>query len=290
MSQQEFYADLHNHLGMWKYATDLDRVLSKSSTSFGWRGALGVANWSSFRDEDRFGALVNRGSDVYKLEDIDGRAVLAWRRRHKVEETFVFRADEVETDIGHFLYVGTKLGEIVLSGPKVEWKRSADIARNQGAVILLDHPFHHWGAGNHFIENPADLQYVDGIEVFNGNAEFNLPFLYNGANERAREFFVEQYGLGQTHLGGLVSQDGHKIGEIGLNATFMLGGLDPNDLMGSLRKGIASCTPERLSKHRYNWFLGAVNGFRHGVESIIEIAGTKLSDFGLCEDPKHWGK
>ncbi|MDO8509373.1 MAG: hypothetical protein Q7S27_06860 [Nanoarchaeota archaeon] len=266
MNDKYFYADLHGHLGMWKYKGSFDKVIDIALKRLGTGGALGVDSdpvCNDFRYED----FISKSSEKYIKEDIDGRATRVIDRGDSSNLIYIINGHEVETRIGHFLVSASESYTSFHKGKEADWEKMIEIANKQNSPVFIVHSFSLWGAGKFFEEKEHHLNLFQGIEAANANCYFPLPG-YPRPNNRSAEFFKRVYPF-HSNLGGVVFQDNHKLYEIGRNATRMLGSLDPNNFIQSLSAGIRSCTPDRLEEHKYSPFWGFIGGTHHLFDNIV---------------------
>jgi len=122
--------------------------------------------------------------------------------------------------------ISTPQGDIVILGteelPPKPWTVDGvvDFAKKNAYVSIAAHPFREWGLGE-----AARTSNVDAIEILNGGS------LYS-ANKLAHDLAVE------LHLPGVAGSDSHKPSELFSVYTEVQAGLDVDEILRAVKKGL----------------------------------------------------
>jgi len=85
----------------------------------------------------------------------------------------VIKGQEVPTTEGHLLVLGIDHNRHLKEHKSLEYTLKE--ARNCNGTVIIDHPFYLNGLGNHLRKNLKLFDYIDAIEIHNGEASFGLP-------------------------------------------------------------------------------------------------------------------
>lgn len=201
-------ADLHNHLrtGSDMSRLNFNEVINIASQRLGEYGILGLINFEDKRYE-QFLRLegykrVNLGNGFYVPE----------------KKLLVVKGQEIPTKQGHVIVLGTEKDKHLKSGMDLE--STVEEALKSNGIIIADHPFYHAGLGSYLEQNPSLIEFFDGFEVYNSEAELWVPrLLPRNANKKAMEFYEQIKNYKQIkkelEIGALFCSDGHSLVEIG---------------------------------------------------------------------------
>ena len=215
-------ADLHNHLrtsgnlkdGDFKEAIDCASSRMTNFYACMYDSVLGVVDFEDNRYEKFSNLNKDKGYERFFPGD-EKRVFYVLDKR-----VFVIRGQEVPTKDGHLLVLASKMNTKIKSWRSVE--DTIKEAKDDNAVIVIDHPFYVHGLGNYIQKNPEILNNVDAIEIYNGEAAFGVPFINKPfpqeANKKAQEFY-NKISEDFPKLGAISSSDGHSFYEIGSNWT-----------------------------------------------------------------------
>lgn len=187
-------------------------------------------------------------ADIARTCEIEGIDVLATTDHHTADGAFAFQdwidrhdrdlhviaGEEVMTPDGEI--IGLYLEEEIPSPCPLD--EAIDAIRDQGGLVLLQHPFDPLRHG--LEERSWDIE-PDIVEVFNARTRFD------GANRRAREMATER-GLPMV-----ACSDAHTLGEFG-NAYTEVPEIDPSDpaaLLEAIEQGepVGQRSPAWVSVH-----------------------------------------
>jgi predicted metal-dependent phosphoesterase TrpH len=140
--------------------------------------------------------------------------------------------------------ISTKQGHLIALGTLIEFPKGLDvletiaIAREQGALLILPHPFHmmRHGVGLHF---RSALSSVDAVEVFNSR------YIVGSANRRAAKFAKK---LGKPCVGG---SDAHNARYVGYGKTLVNAEPDISSILEAIRKGDSVATGRKTPLRTY---------------------------------------
>lgn len=262
-------ADLHNHLrtsGRY-YEGDFNRVVEHASRKLGAGAVLGVINFLDWRYEH----LINsKGYERQNLgENKNGIYV-------PEKDIYLIRGQEIPTKEGHLLVLGTGEGSYLKKERKIE--DTIKEAKDQNAIIVVEHPFYLAGLGSYLEKNLELLEQVDAIEIYNSTAAFGLPFspFPFRANKKAQEFYAK-IKQDFPHLGAISSSDGHSFYEVGSSWTEIKKPSN-KDFVSALRDSIRETnlnTPRKTKSsvfgsldHLVDLVLITQIGFRIGLEDF----------------------
>lgn len=257
--------DLHNHLSTYSSRIpSFDKTVDVASEKLQAGGVLGVVNFADRRYED---FVSQAGYDRYDK----GNAVYVPQK-----DLLIVKGQEVQTDKGHILVLGLPKDKHLKFGFMHRLKDALKEAKDEGGVIIADHPFYCHGIGP-YLNAHSDLlaYYFDGIETHNGAAVTFLPGTKSfDANKAAQNFFQTHGKL--SNLGYLVSSDGHSLFEIGSSYKMMPNFDIENEetIRDSIRKGV-NYIPEMSFDRVHKSRLGS---FGH-IGALAFAVG--LSKFGL---------
>jgi hypothetical protein len=131
--------------------------------------------------------------------------------------------------------ISTKQGHLIALGTLTEFPKGLDvletitIAHEQGALLILPHPFHmmRHGVALHF---RSALSSVDAIEVFNSR------YIVGSANRKAAKFAKK---LGKPCVGG---SDAHNARYVGYGKTLVSAKPDITSIFEAIRNGDSVAT------------------------------------------------
>ncbi len=127
--------------------------------------------------------------------------------------------------------ISTQQGDVVVLGteelPPEPWTVEGviDFAREIGMVSVVVHPYREWGMGD-----LARNYRFDAVEVYNGASS-------PSANKSAKEL-AKLMGLP-----GVAGSDGHQPSDLGTVYTEIQAGLDVDDILGAVKKGLVKVPP-----------------------------------------------
>ncbi len=127
--------------------------------------------------------------------------------------------------------ISTQQGDVVVLGteelPPEPWTVEGviDFAREIGMVSVVVHPYREWGMGD-----LARNYRFDAVEVYNGASS-------PSANKAAKEL-AKLMGLP-----GVAGSDGHQPSDLGTVYTEIQAGLDVDDILGAVKKGLVKVPP-----------------------------------------------
>ena len=250
-------ADLHNHLRTRSRFNkeDFNKAIDLACERMGKYSAIGVVNFSDERYE-QFVTLQG-----YEREYLGERENSIYIPEKKI---LVIKGQEVPTKEGHLLVLG--LGNEVHLKEKRSLEDTIKEAKDNNGIIIADHPFYWKGIGPYLERNIHLLERIDGIEIFNGEASFGLPFgpLPTNSNERTKEFYKEVNPI-FPRLGAISTSDGHSFYELGKSWT-ELGKIELSQsrrFIQSLRESIQRTSLETERKE--------TNGTIGTIDHIIQL-------------------
>jgi predicted metal-dependent phosphoesterase TrpH len=133
--------------------------------------------------------------------------------------------------------ISTQQGDIVVLGaeelPPEPWtvEGVVDFARETGAVSVVAHPYREWGMGD-----LAKNYRFDAVEVYNGASS-------PSANKEAQNL-AKLMGLP-----GVAGSDGHQPSDLCTVYTEIQAGLDIDEVLRAVKKGLVKVPPQRRSIH-----------------------------------------
>ena len=145
---------------------------------------------------------IRRGINVLAVTDHDtvagGVCGEKYVRKKGIENFTFIKGEEITTDKGHLLGIGIE--ETIKPGLSPE--ETADRIREQGGVVVVPHPYTHYGIKEHTLTVKADA-----IEVFN-------PRFWISNISNLRKGFYEK--LAKEHnFGRLSNTDAHTLSILG---------------------------------------------------------------------------
>ncbi|MBI2452166.1 hypothetical protein HYV50_03760 [Candidatus Pacearchaeota archaeon] len=197
-------ADLHNHFTTKSRVLDANKVADRVYEALGNGGICALVNY----DDRRFEGFAERAEPIGNRL---GNAVYFHDRN-----VLVIKGEELSTQQGDLLVLCLEEGKHLTQRKNLE--DSLKEANDHNGIIILPHPYFHSRVGGTIEQNPKYFDYIDGIEIHNGNAS-------RKANIRA------QWLAGKTnfnnacekylHIGWLASSDGHSFKEVGSSYTIL---------------------------------------------------------------------
>jgi predicted metal-dependent phosphoesterase TrpH len=138
--------------------------------------------------------------------------------------------------------ISTKQGHLLALGTLVKYPAGLDVldtiamAREQGAVLILPHPYHMWrhGVARHF---RAAINAVDAVETFNSR------YIVGAANRKAANVARR---LGKPVVGG---SDAHNARYLGYGKTLIDADPDVSSILTAIKQG-NSCATGRMTPLR----------------------------------------
>jgi predicted metal-dependent phosphoesterase TrpH len=133
--------------------------------------------------------------------------------------------------------ISTQQGDIVVLGteelPPQPWTVEGviDFARENGAVSVVAHPYREWGMGD-----LAKNYKFDAVEVHNGASS---PSANKAAHDLAKLMGVP----------GVAGSDGHQPSDLCTVYTEIQAGLDVDEILKALKKGLVKVPPQGRSIH-----------------------------------------
>lgn len=127
--------------------------------------------------------------------------------------------------------ISTQQGDIVVLGteelPPQPWTVEGviDFARETSAVSVVVHPYREWGMGD-----LARNYRFDAVEIYNGASSAS-------ANKAAKDL-AKLMGLP-----GVAGSDGHQASDLGVVYTEIQAGLDVDEILGAVKKGLVKVPP-----------------------------------------------
>lgn len=246
-------ADLHNHFSTLENIGEIfNQAICIAQKNLGAGGILGVTNTQD-KGPGRYETFLRQGGT--RIEDLDNAFYVP------DNDIYVIKGQEVFTKGGHILVLGLNYGVKLKDYRSLE--DSLKEAMDNNIIIIADHP---WFLDGIFTKQSPKkyLEYLDGIEVHNGEAWIPIPG-YVRANKKAQEFYNKIKG--DYDIGAISTSDGHSIKEIGTSYTLLetLDFSSPEKLIESLRKSIREHKDFSNDKQR-NAYLGALN---HGSKGAV---------------------
>ncbi|HTY15753.1 MAG TPA: PHP domain-containing protein [Methanoregulaceae archaeon] len=143
----------------------------------------------------------------------------------------------IETDVLIIpgIEISTKQGHLLALGTLVRYPAGLDVldtiamAREQGAVLILPHPYHMWrhGVARHF---RAAINAVDAVEAFNSR------YIVGAANRKAAKVARR---LGKPVVGG---SDAHNARYLGYGKTLVDADPDVASILKAIKQGNSYAT------------------------------------------------
>lgn len=239
-------ADLHYHLKKSFCENDFDKIICKIEKRLDRGGILGVINYNDFRYENF--TKLKKGYDIQNLEN----AIYIPKK-----EILIIKGQEILNKNGHLVILGVKENHFLKNKRTLE--DSLKEAKDLNGIVIAPHPFFIFGSGNHLRKNPKLLEYLDGIEIYNGQAFFG--------NKKAKIFYdliKEDYDIGAVSF-----SDGNSLREVGSSYTLLE---KPNihDLTQTLKNSIKNHKDYSNDKQHLS-FLGSLG---HSIKTIISLTKT----------------
>lgn len=259
------HVDLHNHLRTRSGMRGLfNPTIDAARARLGIGGIVGLINFADRRYED---FSQERG---YEKQDL-GNALYVPEK-----DILVVKGQEVPTKEGHLLVLGLRK-DVHLKDNRTLIDTFKEAKDNNG-IIVADHPFYLNGIGQKLKIAPDHLDYLDGIEVHNGEAALSLFGLFpRYANSRAQLFFENVSQL-RNELAAISVSDGHSLRELGTSWTkismpcnYELSLTSPEEVVDNLRTGIIE---NRLKKLKMQMHNSRFDAFAHAA-SLVAIVGLQ---------------
>lgn len=198
----------------------LGKVVDKARQTLGPGGTLGIID----SDDLRYKQLVSQHQKGYA-----DRLSLKNATYFSAQDIWLVHGQEIPVtqndQQGHLLVLGT--GADVRIPSKMSLTDTLTAVANENGAPGIVHPFHKYGLGAAFINDPDLFTAVKGAkirfwEIYNGSAEFHLGRMFPArANELSEEHYAETL-YKQPLLAPVSFTDGHKIRVIGRCCTEML--------------------------------------------------------------------
>jgi predicted metal-dependent phosphoesterase TrpH len=144
---------------------------------------------------------------------------------------------QIDTDVLVIpgIEISTRQGHLIALGTMVRYPAGMDVldtihlARSQGALLILPHPYHMWrhGVARHF---RAAINEVDAIETFNSR------YIVGSANRKAAKVARR---AGKPAVGG---SDAHNARYIGYGKTVIDATPDIQSVLAAIRRGDSYAT------------------------------------------------
>jgi len=265
-------AALHEHLrtGSGLGERDFDKTIFTADYRLGHQSMFGVVDF----DDKRYKRFIELpGMDRAYVGD-DKRAIRL-RDKGDVWDISCVHGEEVPTKQGHLLVLGLGYEAHLKHGRDVEETIREARDYNPEAVIIVDHPFHRSGLGNHLKENLRLLEEIDAIETFNGEASFGIFPFPAFANFKARSFYRKNNGKVEN-LGAISTSDGHSFFEFG-RSNVMIEKPDfssTENFSKTFRQGVRDTCLSAINRKSY--ITGNIGAIKHIAEMVGIIAGCKL--------------
>jgi len=255
---EKIKVDLHNHLKTLSGMDGLfNKTVDKVRTSLGAEGVIVVVNY----EDKRYESFINqKGYDRINI----GNAIYIPEKN-----ILIIKGQEIPTkQKNHPLIIGLKENMHLKSGRTLEdtCKEAVD---NNGITIGV-HPFYVEGVGPYLEKNENLLNYFDGIEIHNGEANIWIPGIAPAnANKKAQEFYEKIKD--KYDIGAISCSDGHSLYEIGSSYTILekLNIKNSETLNESLRSSIRRHKDFSQDKQK-NSYIGA-------LDHIFKLAVKKLN-------------
>ncbi|MCK5043774.1 hypothetical protein KAR52_02125 [Candidatus Pacearchaeota archaeon] len=249
-------ADLHNHLKTLSGMNGLfNKTIDKISFSLDVGGLMGLVNY----EDKRYESFI--GLKGYNRENL-GNAIYIPEK-----DILIIKGQEIPTKQGDLLVLGLDENQYLQSGRSLE--DTFKEAKDNNGIIITDHPFYFAGVGYYLKRNPRLLEYLDGMEIHNGEANIWIPKIAPAnANKISQEFYEEIKN--NYDMGAISCSDGHSLYEIGSSYIFLE---KPNienseKLNESLRKSIRGHKDFYQDKQT-NSNIGA-------IDHISKLVGLKV--------------
>jgi predicted metal-dependent phosphoesterase TrpH len=173
--------------------------------------------------------------DIIRRAEVIGLDAIAITDHDTIEGARAALAISTKVIIIPGIEISTKQGHLIALGALTEFPKGLDvletiaIAREQGALLILPHPFHmmRHGVGLHL---KSALSSVDAVEVFNSR------YIVGSANRRAARFAKK---LGKPCVGG---SDAHNARYVGYGKTLVDATPGVPSILEAIRKGDSIAT------------------------------------------------
>jgi len=252
---QKIKADLHNHFTTKSRVLDPSLVADTVYQKLGEGGICTLVNYS----DRRFEAFANR-SEIYATNL--GNAVYFPNR-----EVLILKGEEIPTGDGDLLVLGLEQDEHLSQNKGLEYHLKE--AHEKGGITILTSPFFMSKVGELINKNPNLANYVDAVEIHNGEAT-------RKANRLAYELCHGlRYNHGINDVGALSCSDGHSYEEVGTSYTEFttqvnISLLDSAQITTHLRNMIRNAPRTHLQTYST---LGMI---KHGAAMVGIMAASKL--------------
>ncbi len=249
------YADLHNHLTTSSRIPKgtFNQVADLASERLGKFGIVGIVNFSDWRWENLI------GQSGYEREYLGKKKNAVYIPE---KEIFFVKGQEIPTREGHLLVLGTEAGLHLKEGRTLE--DSIKEAKDNGGIIIADHPFYKQGIGEYLEKHPQLFWDLAAMETHSGASVWIPGITPANANSHSVECY-DDHKLTLPNLGALSSSDGHSLSEIGSSYT-QLSGIEKDNFVPSLKKAIQNTNLLRTSRLNSNSYFGALN---HGAKMLL---------------------
>ena len=253
-------ADLHNHLrtDSRMHLFNLDKVLETAEKRLGHPSIIGLVNYKDQRFEDFYKMSL---SHKYKPEQLKNSIYFP------LPNLTIIKGQEVPTQQGDLLVIGLERN-VHLKNRRSLPDTLKEAKDKNGITICCYENI------DYLKEHPEILKEVDTIETFNGTASLWIPGITEkNANKKAQEFYDEakkQY----SHLGRLISSDGHSLYELGQSwmeipqINIHNGSIKLNE---SLREGLRTSRENKRSK-----LTGIIGAIDHSIDLAYCISLMKM--------------
>jgi len=226
-------ADFHNHLGRNGANPGFDETIDLVYDKFGPNFIFGIANFTDNRYEN---FIDQKGGKYNRVPIQDKTAIYVPDKK-----MLILKGQEFTKNKEHILALAVPYGKSINQDKNIEaMKESKDL----GASLIAVHPFYKEGIGNRLEQNQNLLDYFSSIEVYNGSAEFWLPFILpRNANDKAIAFYFDNifydFSPNKFNIGMSSGTDGHSVEAIGTCYTELpYGSLSSKNLSYDLNKAL----------------------------------------------------
>ena len=214
MEYREAQADFHNHWTTKSRVIDPFDASSKIWIELGTDGIAGLVNYGDRRYEacaeeaKKYESIINTGNALI-VPSLIGYVL-------------ILKGEEVPTADGDLLIMGTREGIHLKAGRSLE--DTMKEARDENGVIIITTPYSgikRSNLGNRIKENPKLIEYVDAVEVHNGEAReaTNRKSLELHQWALCRELKSIENIKPSQKIGAVSSSDGHSYHEVGRSYT-----------------------------------------------------------------------
>lgn len=235
-------ADLHNHLRTSSNLKqeDFNRAIDLAEKRLGKNSIFALANFSDNKYEQFTGL---RGYERQYLGENKNAIYVPSKK------VLVIKAQEIPTQQGHVSALGLHYNQQIQEHRSLEETlEEIDNATDGEAIKIASHPFFQYGIGDYLQKHPDLLEFLDAIEIHNGEAMFG--------NQEALAFYKELFKQ-SFPIGALSVSDGHSFHELGTNWTSIeFPETNPMNFLHSLKYSIRD-TNHYTSKKTSTSYLGA---------------------------------